>query len=144
MSIGPSGFGLFGHSGSPNVELDIAVELWDAQRGSWIQIGGSPFRVPVQTMLAETLNFVDAYSKVALQGARIKIWKAQGCRGSCYCWLCRADRRLICYGRLAHFAPGSYTLEVEARGYFTRRFAVFVPEYHVSNSHVTSGVVENQ
>jgi hypothetical protein len=139
----PEEFGLFGHSGGAEVALDVAVELWDAQREAWVQTGGSPFRVPVRTMLAEVLSFVDVYSKDAVKEARIKIWKGHKGEGTRVVVGCAGKTDgAFAIGDLRHFAPGPYTLEVEARGFFTRRFAVFVPEYEAPKTDARSHIVK--
>jgi hypothetical protein len=135
----PEEFGLFGHSGDAGVTLDIAVELWDAQRDAWVQIRDSPFRVPVRIMLAESLSFVEVYSKGAVKGARLNMWKGHKGEGTRVLVGCAGETDgTFAIGDLRHFSPGPYTLEVEARGFFTRRFAVFVPEYEVRKTEAQS------
>ena len=126
----PEELGLFGHSGNTVVTLDISVELWDAQRATWVQIGNGPYRVPVGVMLAESLEFNDFISRERVNNARIKMWKGHKGEGQRVLVGCTGkENGMFAIGDLRHFDAGPYTLEVEARGFFTRRFAVFVPDY---------------
>ncbi len=125
----PDAFGLFGHSGDAVRELQIAVELWDDQREIWSHIGASPFTVPVHVMLGESLQFFDGHSDAPVQGTRVKMWTGHGGSGTHVIIGCAGDDGVFAIGDLRHFAPGLYTLEVEARGFFPRRLAAFVPEH---------------
>jgi len=130
----PLQLGLFGHSGGEPCVLSIAVELWDEERETWSHIGESPFRVPVHVMLAESLKLSEFGSNQPIKSARLQLWTGHRGSGSRVVVGSVGEDGVFGFGDLRHFTPGMYTVEIEARGYFPRRFAAFIPQHGVQRS----------
>ena len=140
----PMELGFFGHSGDEPCILSIAVELWDEQRNEWSHIGKSPFSVPVYVMLGESLQFADFLSGQSISDARLQLWTGHQGSGTRVAVGCAGKDGIFAVGDLRNFSSGLYTIEVEAKGYFSKRFGTFIPKHGTQKSMVAPKIMKKK
>ena len=141
--------GAFAHSNrAAENSVQISIELldkratnyvkgsFDALSGSWTHIANSPFEVPVALPMNEKLCVVNALDCKAVRSARFRIWEGHGGHGDHILAGRVGSDGGILVGDARQWDAGAYTIEIEAKHFFSCRYRLFVPRADVASQHI--------